>query len=107
MPHKMKIEAPAQSWRIANLAMALGRGCAIIGRWFDKFRPGGLEVVPQRSHSAYSSQLDEASQQALKRGLGEGKWKTIKEIQQWLAEDRRIHLGVSGIHYWLTKHAIH
>ena len=107
MLHKMKIEGPAQGQRIADLATVLGRSHVIIRRWFDKFRPGGLEVIPQRSHPAYSPQLDEVSQQALRRGVSEGKWKTTKEIQQWLAEERRICLSVSGIHYWLTKEAIY
>lgn len=107
MPQKMKIENLAQSWRIADLAAALGQSLVIIGRWFDNFRPGGFKVVSQRSHSVYSPQLDRESQQALKRGLSGGRWKTTKEIQQWLIEDRRIHLSISGIHYWLTKNAIY
>ncbi len=90
-------------WRIADIAKALGRGSATIGRWFDKFRQGGLPALLKRGHGARSPQLDSADQQALKKGLEEGKWKTAKEIQHWLAEERQIQLSLSGVHYWLTK----
>lgn len=90
-------------WRIADIAKALGRGSATIGRGFDKFRQGGIPALLKRGHGARSPQLDSADQQALKKGLEQRKWKTAKEIQHWLAEERQIQLSLSGVHYWLTK----
>jgi transposase len=88
---------------IADIAAAKGRGKATIGRWRRKFRSGGIPELLKRSHGARQAQLDAASQQALKAGLLQGKWKTAKEIRQWLEQEHGKQLSVSGVHYWLKK----
>ena len=65
-------------WRIADIAKALGRGSATIGRWFDKFRQGGIPALLKRGHGARSPQLDSADQQALNKGLYQGNGKPPK-----------------------------
>lgn len=90
-------------WRIADIAAALGRGTATIGRWVRKFRSGGIPELLKRSHGARRAQLDVALQEALKEGLRCGKWKTAKEIRQFLQQEHGKKLSVSGVHYWLQK----
>ena len=54
-------------WRIADIAAALGRGTATIGRWVRKFRSGGIPELLKRSHGARQAQFPLPSKKPSKR----------------------------------------
>ena len=41
--------------------------------------------------------------EALQVGLQAGRWKRAKEIQQWLASQHQVKMGLKGVYYWLGK----
>ena len=88
---------------IADIAAALGRGTATIGRWLRKFRSGGIPELLKREHGSRRAQLDAVTQDALKEGLREGKWKTEEEIRQFLQQKHGKKLSISGGNGWLKK----
>ncbi|MBI1925891.1 IS630 family transposase [Candidatus Poribacteria bacterium] len=89
-------------WKIAEIATALGRGPATIGRWLKKFRHGGIPKLLKRDHGARQAQLDAEIQEALRAGLKEGQWKTAQAIRHWLKAQGKT-LSLSGVYSWLKK----
>jgi transposase len=86
-----------------GIAQALGRGRATIARWIKAYREGGFEGLLKRGHKGREPRLSSSDLEALKQGLREGRWKTAKEIQMWLQQERKIGLKLSGVYYWLRR----
>ncbi len=95
--------AQQDRFRIRDIALALGRSTATIVRWLSKFRKGGISLLLKREHGGRKAKLQPEEIDALEAGLREGKWKSAKEIQKWLSEERHISMTLWGVHYWLKK----
>ena len=57
----------------------------------------------KRDYHGKQPALSEEDVFALKQILREGKFKTAKEIQQWLKKERGVSFSLSGVYYWLKK----
>jgi transposase len=87
----------------SGIAQALGRGRATIARWIKAYREEGFEGLLKRGNKGNKPRLSSSDLEALKQGLREGRWKTAKEIQMWLQQERKIDMKLSGVYYWLRR----
>ncbi len=71
-------------WILAEIGEALGKGRATVGRWLKAYQEDGLEGMLERGHGGRKPQLDEEDIEALEIVLGEGTFKTAKEIRQFI-----------------------
>lgn len=63
-----------------------------------------MERLLRRQHrGGQPAQVQGAVLIELQEGLQAGRWKRAKEIQQWLAQQHRKKMGLSGVYYWLGK----
>jgi transposase len=90
-------------YTLAQIAEIVGRGRATMGRWGKDFRAGRIKKLLRRRHGGKRKSLSAADQQALRRGLRKGHWKTAGEIRKWLREKRQVRLTRSGIYYGVYR----
>ena len=86
-----------------QIAQALSQGRATIGRWIKTYQHGGIDALLKRNYQGRKPTLCREDADALKQVLQKGRFKTAKEIQQWLAKERGVELKLSGVYYWLNK----
>jgi len=48
-------------------------------------------------------QLKAKARKELRTGLRRGRWRRLKDAQQWLAKRHRISMGLGGVRYWVKK----
>lgn len=92
-----------REFTLATIAKVLSRGRATVARWVKAYREGGLEGLLQRRYEGRKARLLGEDIEELKKGLKEGKWKTAREIQEWLQKERGIDLKLAGVYYWLRR----
>ena len=90
-------------WVLVEIGRAIGKGRSTVGRWLKAYRGEGIEGMLKRGHGGRKPQLNGEDIEALKAVLGEGRYKTAKEIRHWLATERGIEMSVWGVYYWLKK----
>lgn len=72
--------------------------------WLKALKDGGVAGLLRREHGGGAKpQITGRALQEFQAGLRAGRWKRAKEIQQWLAGQHRIKLGLKGVYYWLGK----
>ncbi len=91
------------TWTLEGIAQVLDRGRATIGRWVKAYREGGLKGLLQREHGGREARVGESDREALREGLRAGRWKSAREVQRWLQQERGIDLKRGGVSYWLEK----
>jgi transposase len=62
-------------WVLADIARALSKGRATIGRWLKSYRGVGMEGMLKRGHGGRKPQLRQDDIEALEEVLREGKYK--------------------------------
>jgi transposase len=88
----------------AQIAHQLAISRRLFFQWVKRFQQGGVEGLLRRDHGGGAPpQLPPAVQAQLVEGLQTCRWKRAKEIQHWLVYQHGIHLGLSGIYYWLER----
>jgi transposase len=86
-------------WTMAEIGEAVGRARSTIGQWIKAFRDEGREGLLRRGHGGGGGRrLSETDLEALKEGLAAGRWKTAKQIQRWLDQERGVKLTVGGVY---------
>ncbi len=81
-------------------------GCAksSVSAWVKAYRAGGSENLLKTHHKpGQQPSLNEKAVAQLLQGLEDGRWKRIKEIRKWLADEHQVGLSYRGVHYWLEK----
>jgi len=81
-------------------------GCAksSVSAWVKAYRAGGIENLLKTHHKpGRQPSLNEKAVAELLQGLEDGRWKRIKEIRKWLADEHQVGLSYRGVHYWLEK----
>ncbi len=86
-----------------QIGQALKKGRTTIGRWLTTYQHGGIDALLKRNYQGRKPTLQPEDIDALKQVLRDGKFKTAKEIQQWLANECDKKLPLSGVYYWLAK----
>lgn len=90
-------------WTMQQIAQAVGKGRATIGRWIKAYREEGLDGLFKRGHGGRQPQFKPDDIQALEKELRQGQFKSGRQIRQWLKDQRGISLSRSGVYYWLSK----
>ena len=90
-------------YTLAQIAEIVGRGRATIARWLRAFRAGGIAGLLERGHGGKAARLSAEQQEALREGLRKGRWKRVREIQQWIQEKCQVVLKRSAVYYWIQR----
>jgi transposase len=72
--------------------------------WLKALKDDGVAGLLRREHGGGAKpQIKGRVLEALQVGLQAGRWKRAKEIQQWLASQHQVKMGLKGVYYWLGK----
>ena len=82
-----------------QIEQALEKGRTTIGRWLTTYQHGGIDALSKRNYQGRKPTLQPQDIDALKQVLRDGKFKTAKEIQRWLANECNKKLPLSGVYY--------
>jgi len=88
-----------------QIAETVGRARSLIQQWVDRFEAGGLTELLRRGKApGKPSELQQPEvQQALSKGLREGRWLTARQLAAWLRETHGIDRKARSLYYWLGK----
>lgn len=99
----MRLAASGQ-FTAAQIAEQIGISRRQFFHWVNALKVGGVAELIRRDHGGGQlAQVHGVILAELQAGLRDGRWKRAKEIQQWLAQQHRRKLGLSGVYYWLGK----
>jgi len=90
-------------YSMEEIAAIVGRARSTLGRWIRAFRAGGIKQLLKCEQGGKQGQLSARDRRALRRQLRRGRWKSAREIQQWLRKKRHIQLTLSGVYYWVHR----
>jgi len=91
---------------LEEIAQITGRARSMVVRYINGFRKEGVKALhskPKGGKREKRCTLDEKSQQGLIDGLKAGKWKSVREIQEWLQKTHLQKMSVGGLYNWLWK----
>jgi len=72
--------------------------------WLKALKDDGVAGLLRREHGGGAQpQIKGQALEELQGGLKAGRWKRAKEIQQWLAGQHQVKMGLKGVYYWLGK----
>lgn len=87
-----------------QIAQIVGCSKSSVTLWVKVYREGGIESLLTTHHKpGRQPSLNEKAVAELLQGLKDGRWKRIKEIRKWLADEHHVGLSYRGVHYWLEK----
>ncbi len=87
-----------------QIAEIVGCSKSSVTLWVKAYREGGVERLLKTHHKpGRQPSLNEKAVAELLEGLENGRWKRIKEIRKWLADEHHVGLSYRGVHYWLEK----
>src|SRR5438093_1208382 len=69
---------------LEQIAVAVGRARSTIQLWFDLYREGGIEgLLSLHRGKGPASRLTPAAAEALRAGLGAGRWRKAEQVRQF------------------------
>lgn len=72
--------------------------------WLKALKDDGVAGLLRRDHGGGARpKIKGRVLEELQAGLQAGQWKRAKEIQQWLAGQHQVKMGLKGVYYWLGK----
>ena len=89
-----------------QIAAAVGRSRATIQTWFDTYRTGGVDALLRDARTENPGRPSELSGQALaemQKGLEAGRWRSVPQLQRWLAQTHGVKLALSSLYDRLGK----
>jgi transposase len=88
------------------IAQAVGRSRATIQTWFDTYRRGGVDALLYDARSdnpGRPSELSGAALAELEQDLAAGRWRSVPQLQRWLAQTHGVKLALSSLYDRLGK----
>ena len=70
---------------------------------WKKYRDEGLKNFLSYPFQGHSERLNEQQKQALDKKLREDKLQSLKEGQQYLQQQEKLHFSLSGVHYLFKR----
>lgn len=94
---------------LQDLSKKAQRARATIQLWLQKFRIGGISGLLQRESPPGSTSpiAQPLVQSELAEGLRIGRWRTAREVADWLNESHGINRARKSVYYWLAKSGRH
>jgi transposase len=89
-----------------EIAQAVGRSRATIQTWFDTYRQGGVDALLYDARSdnpGRPSELSGAALAELRKDLEAGRWRSVPQLQRWLAQTHGVKLALSSLYDRLGK----
>lgn len=96
----------AGEWGLDRIAQAVGRSRATIQTWFDTYRRGGVDALlydARQDNPGRPSALSGLALVELQKGLEAGRWRTVPQLQRWLAQVHGVKLALSSLYDRLGK----
>jgi len=89
---------------LAQIGKAVGKARSTVAEWMRVVRQSGLEaLLALHQGRGRAPQLPAKAQKELRTGLRRGRWRRLKDAQQWLAKRHRVEMGLGGVRYWVKK----
>ena len=91
---------------LARIGQAVGRSVNTLQTWFSRYRQGGVAALVYDARSDNPGRPSELSGQALaelQQGLRAGRWRSVPELQRWLARTQGVKLALSSLYDRLGK----
>jgi transposase len=91
---------------LEKVAAAVGRARSTSQQWFDAFRQGGVEALlndGRANNPGRPDSLTQQTQQALEKGLEEGRWRTVPQMHADLTKEFGITLKLGSLYNRLGK----
>ena len=89
---------------LAQIGKAVGRARSTVAEWMRVVRANGLPaLLALHQGRGRAPQLKAKARKELRTGLRRGRWRRLKDAQQWLARRHRIRMGLGGVRYWVKK----
>ena len=99
----MRLAASGQ-FTAADIAEQIGVSRRQFFHWVNALKTGGVDGLLERDHGGGAApQVRGQILEEFQAGLAQGRWKRAKEIQQWLRQQHRVKLALTGVYYWLGK----
>lgn len=89
-----------------RIAQAVGRSRATIQTWFHTYRQGGVAALLYDARADNPGRPSELSGQALvevQKDLERGRWRSVPQLQRWLAQTHGVKLALSSLYGRLGK----
>jgi transposase len=96
----------AGDWGLAQIARAVGRSRATIQTWFNRYRQGGVDALvydAREDNPGRPSELSGLALAELQKDLENGRWRSVPQIQRWLAQTHGVKLALSSLYDRLGK----
>ena len=98
---KLGLEGEASLEQIAN---AVGRARSTIQIWLDRYREGGLgRLMEVNRGKGPASELSEEAARDLQAGLAAGRWRTARQVREFLAKEHALKASLSAVYKYLGK----
>jgi len=89
---------------LAQIGKAVGRARSTVAEWMRVVRASGLPaLLAWHQERGRAPQLKAKARKELRTGLRRGRWRRLKDAQQWLAARHRVRLGLGGVRSWVKK----
>lgn len=91
---------------LAQIAQAVGRSRATIQTWFATYRQGGVDALLYDARHDNPGRPSELSGQALaelQKDLEAGRWRSVPQLQHWLAQTQGVKLALTSLYDRLGK----
>ena len=91
---------------LEEIATAVGRSRATIQNWFGLYRAGGVERLcydTRHDNPGRPSALSGQALAELHADLKAGRWRSVPQLQRWLAQTQGVQLALSSLYDRLGK----
>ena len=89
-----------------RIAQAVGRSRATIQTWFGTYRRGGVGALlydARHDNPGRPSELSGLALAELQKDLEAGRWRSVPQLQRWLAQTHGVKLALSSLYDRLGK----
>jgi transposase len=91
-------------WTLQQIADAVKAGRSTVSGWLKLVRTQGAEALLKwKEGQGAPGKLTKQIEEAIREGLGEGRWRRARDLQLWLQQEHGIELSLKGVYYYLGK----
>lgn len=88
----------------ARIARQIGICPRTIYYWINLLKYQGVEaVLARKRRSGRAPRVRGGALEELRAGLQTRRWKSARQIQEWLRQSYQVNLTLNGVYYWSAK----